>query len=34
MRVIAYKTLREFGQTNPAYRDVVVPRVRGFDTLL
>ena len=25
MRVIACKTLREFGQSNPAYRDVVEP---------
>ena len=30
MRVIAYKTLREFGQSNPAYRDVVEPARAWF----
>ena len=25
MRVIAYKTLRQFGESNPAYQDVVEP---------
>ena len=30
MRVIAYKTLREFGGSNPAYQDVVEPARAWF----
>lgn len=30
MRVIAYKTLKEFGASNPAYQDVVEPARAWF----
>ena len=30
MRVIAYKTLKEFGESNPAYQDVVEPARAWF----
>jgi mRNA interferase HigB len=30
MRVIAYKTLRDFGESNPAYQDVVEPARAWF----